>query len=149
MLSVRMRSLASSRARQEMNSHCIIVADPGEGPGGRPPLFLDRIEARRAKKHFFWRPGSPLFKDLDDLAPLTSRSGSGNALYMYLYSCDHTNTLHCNACQSTGQCGRQNWTDGYTNHYPTHSEQPSSYRLRSLVAISSKNNAFKIFNEKI
>ena len=22
------------------------VADPGEGPGGRPPLFLDQTEAR-------------------------------------------------------------------------------------------------------
>ena len=65
---------------------------------------------------------------------------------LYLYSCDHTNTLHCNACQSTGQCGRQNWTDGDTNHYPTHSKQPSRYRPRRLVAISSKNNAFKIFN---
>ena len=150
MLSVRMRSLASSRARQEMKfSLHYSGGSRGGAGGGRPPLFLDRIEARRAKKHSFWRPGSPLFKDLDDLAPLTSRSGSGNALYMYLYSCDHTNTLHCNACQSTGQCGRQNWTDGYTNHYPTHSEQPSSYRLRSLVAISSKNNVFKIFNEKI
>ena len=29
------------------------AADPGEGPGGRPPLFLDQTEARRAEKMFF------------------------------------------------------------------------------------------------
>ena len=40
------------------------VADPGEGPGGvRPlPLFLDQTEARRAKKHFFWRPPPPFLR---------------------------------------------------------------------------------------
>ena len=146
MLSVRMRSLASSRARQEMKfSLHYSGGSRGEAGGAPPPYFRPKWGPKGRKRIFL----ETLFKDLDDLAPLTSRSGSGNALYMYLYSCDHTNTLHCNACQSTGQCGRQNWTDGYTNHYPTHSEQPSSYRLRSLVAISSKNNAFKIFNEKI
>ena len=31
------------------------MADPGRGPGGRPPLFLDQNEARRAEK-IFWRP---------------------------------------------------------------------------------------------
>ena len=148
MLSVRMRLLASSRARQEMNSHCITVADPGEGPA---PLIFRPKGGPKGRKRIFLEtaPPPPYLRIWMTWPPLTSRSGSGNALYMYLYSCDHTNTLHCNACQSTGQCGRQNWTDGYTNHYPTHSEQPSSYRLRSLVAISSKNNAFKIFNEKI
>ena len=30
------------------------VADLGEGPGGPPPLVLDRTEARRAEKIFFW-----------------------------------------------------------------------------------------------
>ena len=146
MLSVRMRSLASSRARQEMKFSLHYSGGSRGGAGGAPPLIFRPKWGPKGRKRIFLET---LFKDLDDLAPLTSRSGSGNALYMYLYSCDHTNTLHCNACQSTGQCGRQNWTDGYTNHYPTHSEQPSSYRLRSLVAISSKNNAFKIFNEKI
>ena len=147
MLSVRMRSLASSRARQEMKFS--LHYSGGSRGGARPLIFRPKWGPKGRKKIFLETAPPPLFKDLDDLAPLTSRSGSGNALYMYLYSCDHTNTLHFNACQSTGQCGRQNWTDDYTNHYPTHSEQPSSYRLRSLVAISSKNNAFKIFNEKI
>ena len=31
------------------------VTDPGEGPGGPPPLFLDQTKARRAEK-IFWRP---------------------------------------------------------------------------------------------
>ena len=66
---------------KERHSIYSTVADPGEGPGGvRPlPLFLDQTEARRAKKHFFWRPPPPLSKDLDDRPPpLISRSGSGN-----------------------------------------------------------------------
>ena len=28
------------------------MADPGEGPGGAPPLFFDQNEARRAEKMF-------------------------------------------------------------------------------------------------
>ena len=44
-----------------------IVGDPGEEPGGGcPPLFL---EARRAEKVLFWRPGPPaLSQGLDDRA---------------------------------------------------------------------------------
>ena len=34
------------------------VADPGEGPGGPPPLFLDQTEARRVGKKL--RPDLPL-----------------------------------------------------------------------------------------
>ena len=34
------------------------VADPGEGPGDPPPLFLDQTEARRVEKKL--RPGLPL-----------------------------------------------------------------------------------------
>ena len=34
------------------------VVDPGEGPGGPPPLFLDQTEARRVEKKL--RPGLPL-----------------------------------------------------------------------------------------
>ena len=33
------------------------VVDPGEGPGGPPPLFLDQTEARRVEKKFeTWPP---------------------------------------------------------------------------------------------
>ena len=35
-----------------------VVADPGEGPGGAPPLFLDQNETQRAEKKFF-EAGSP------------------------------------------------------------------------------------------
>ena len=31
-----------------------IVGDPGEGPGGLPPLFFDHTEARRVEKVFFF-----------------------------------------------------------------------------------------------
>ena len=37
----------------------LTVADPGEGSGGPPPLFLDQNEARRAEK-FFLRRRPPL-----------------------------------------------------------------------------------------
>ena len=49
---------------KERHSIYSTVADPGEGPGGvRPlPLFLDQTEARRAKKHFFWRPPPPFLR---------------------------------------------------------------------------------------
>ena len=56
MLSVRMRSLASSRARQEMKFSLHYSGGSRGGAGGAPPLFLDRNEARRAEKGFFWRP---------------------------------------------------------------------------------------------
>ena len=36
------------------------MVDPGEGPGGPPPLFLDQTEAQRAEKKFFWTPSRPL-----------------------------------------------------------------------------------------
>ena len=32
------------------------VADPGEGPGGPPPLFLDQTEVRRVEKKIETRP---------------------------------------------------------------------------------------------
>ena len=51
------------------------MTDPGEGPGGARPLFLDRIEARRAEKDFFgdrappylriWMTWPPLSQGLD------------------------------------------------------------------------------------
>ena len=44
------------------------VEDPGEGPGGPSPLFLDQTEARRAKKEFF-KTGPLLSQGLDP--PLT------------------------------------------------------------------------------
>ena len=42
------------------------VADPGERPGGggRPPLFVDQTEARRAEKNFFSET-TPLSQGLD------------------------------------------------------------------------------------
>ena len=38
----------------------LTVADPGEGPGGPPPLFLDQNEARRAEKFWGGRRPPPL-----------------------------------------------------------------------------------------
>ena len=35
------------------------VGNLGKGPGGSAPLFFDEIEARRAEKVVFWRPGPP------------------------------------------------------------------------------------------
>ena len=35
------------------------VADPGEGPGGAPSLFLDQTEARRADKKYLRPPFPP------------------------------------------------------------------------------------------
>ena len=43
------------------------MADPGRGPGGRPPLFLDQNEARRAEKIFL--EAAPLSQGLDDWDP--------------------------------------------------------------------------------
>ena len=51
-------------ARSWGEVECITVADPGEKPGGRPPLlFLDQTEARRAEKLFLRPP--PLSQGLD------------------------------------------------------------------------------------
>jgi len=47
--------MAFSSARKPYR---IAVADP-EGPGGRPPLFLDQTEARRAEKNVFEIPPPP------------------------------------------------------------------------------------------
>ena len=48
------------------------VADPGEGPVGSPPLFLDQTEAQRAEKNFFGDLSPPpLSKGLDDRSPLS------------------------------------------------------------------------------
>ena len=44
--------------------------DPGEGPGGPPPLFLDQNEAQRAEKKFC-EAGPTLFLGLDDPPPLS------------------------------------------------------------------------------
>ena len=58
------------------------VADPGRGPGGPPPLFLDQNEARRAGKKCFWgQPPPPLnsgsgWPSSLPLHPLIWRSGS-------------------------------------------------------------------------
>ena len=38
-----------------------IVGDPGEGPGGLPPLFFDHTEARRVEKVFFFWDRVPPF----------------------------------------------------------------------------------------
>ena len=43
------------------------MADPGRGLGGRPPLFLDQNEARRAEKIFL--EAAPLSQGLDDRDP--------------------------------------------------------------------------------
>ena len=53
------------------------MQDPGEGPGGSIPLFLDQTEAERAEKKFFWRPGPPLSlsKCVDDWVPLPLSQG--------------------------------------------------------------------------
>ena len=59
MLSVRIRSLASSRARQEMKFSLHYSGGSRGGARPPPPLFLDRNEARRAEKGFFWRPHPP------------------------------------------------------------------------------------------
>ena len=56
------------------------VAYPGEGPGGRSPLFLEKTEARRAEKKFWSPPPSPYLRFwTTGLPPLISRSGSGTA----------------------------------------------------------------------
>ena len=54
------------------------MADPGKGPGGggRPALFLDQSEARRAKKIFFEVGDGPPFSGWQG-PPFISRSGSG------------------------------------------------------------------------
>ena len=46
-------------------------ADPGEGPGGPPPLYLDQTKARRAEKNFFFLrpPPLPQGEGLDDTPP--------------------------------------------------------------------------------
>lgn len=48
----------------DQNKLVVAVADSGEGPGGRcppPRLFLNQ-----GQKKFFWRPGPPFSKGLDD-----------------------------------------------------------------------------------
>ena len=68
--------------------HNIVVADPGEGPGGPAPsppphpLFLDQTEAQRAEKSF-WRLSPPLSQGLNDPPlphPPIWRSGSATVL---------------------------------------------------------------------
>ena len=59
MFSVRMRSLASSQARQEMKLSLHYSGGSRGGARGASPLFLDRIEARRAKR-IFLEKGLPL-----------------------------------------------------------------------------------------
>ena len=56
----------------------LIVADPGEGPGGPGhPLFLDQTEAQ---KIFWGRPVPALSKGLDDRGPPLSQ-GLGPSLF--------------------------------------------------------------------
>ena len=45
------------------------MADPGEGPGGPAPFFLDQTEARRAENIFLGDRPPPLSKGLDDPPP--------------------------------------------------------------------------------
>ena len=46
------------------------VADPGEGPGGAAPLFLDQSEAQRAEKRIFFEAAPPpLSQGRDDRVP--------------------------------------------------------------------------------
>ena len=91
---------------------------------------------------------SPMLHPCSPVRPLLTSSRQEMkfliAFCTKLYLCDHTKSLHCNACQSFRQCGYQKWTDGDTNHYPSHSEQSGNYRLRRLVAVSLRKNAFKI-----
>ena len=54
------------------------MAEPGEGPGPPPYLFLEQNKARRAEKHF-WRltqpsppPPPTLSQSLEDLVPTLS-----------------------------------------------------------------------------
>ena len=37
-------------------------SDPGEGPGGPPPLRLDQTVARKAEQNFFRPPHSPYLR---------------------------------------------------------------------------------------
>ena len=53
-------SIAWKIARSWGEVEYITVVDPGEKPrGGRPLLFLDQTEARRAETNFFWDPRNP------------------------------------------------------------------------------------------
>ena len=69
---------------KDYQSHLYSVADPGEGPGGSAPLFLDQSEARRAEKAWggdrappylrVWMTGPPLSQGLDPALILTTMS---------------------------------------------------------------------------
>ena len=48
--------------RPRINRGVCKVADPGEGPGPPPPLFLDQTEARRAEKILGGGPGPPYLR---------------------------------------------------------------------------------------
>ena len=52
------------------------MADPREGPGGAPPLFLDQNEAQRAEKNFS-ETTPPLSQGLDYPAPPPSPLSEG------------------------------------------------------------------------
>ena len=45
------------------------MADPGNGPGGAAPLFLNQTDARRAEKKFLGDRATPLSKGLVDRLP--------------------------------------------------------------------------------
>ena len=51
------------------------MADPGEGAGGPPPLFLDQTEAQNAKTNFLGETAlpAPFYKGLDDRGPRISQ----------------------------------------------------------------------------
>jgi len=60
---------STERCSRRLGVENAAVADPREGPGARPLLFLGQTEARRAKNFFFLRPGPPLSQGLDDPPP--------------------------------------------------------------------------------
>ena len=51
--------IASNMRDPSTKDGMCIVGDPGEGPGGLPPLFFYHTEARRVEKVSFFEIGSP------------------------------------------------------------------------------------------
>ena len=62
-------------------------ADPGEGPGGWPPLMFRPNCGPKGQKNFSWRRAPPLSKDLDNRTPPPALSqGLDPALQILLLS---------------------------------------------------------------
>ena len=113
------------------------VADPGEGPGGGGPLFVDQTEVRRAEKFFsrttplppylrVWKTPPP--------PPLISRSGSGTACLPKYWQADI----------SKGSI----WDLG--NIYfilKTNKKQTAMMNIRQYERIFGKKKDFKTFTE--